>query len=138
MPAWTLGAFALAVAIAAALISTGPVPWKLVLIPAFFAVPGVLVAAGRTANPLGWLMLAVAGLFAVSAFGTAWVEGGHTQGSGWAIWWVDRLGAIVVPCTLAILLLLPDGRLPSPRWRSVVTFVVGVQVALVVVWSVVR
>ena len=136
--AWTLAAVAIGTAMAAALIGAGPVPWKLVLIPAFFAVPGLLVSAGRPTSPLGWLMLAVATLFAASAFATAWVEGGHRQGAEWAIWWVDRPGAIVVPCTLMILLLLPDGRLPSPRWRTLVAAAVGLQTALVVVWSIVR
>ncbi len=136
--AWTLAALAVGTATAAALLSTGPVPWKLVLIPAFFAVPGVLVSAGRPANPLGWLMLAVAALFAVSALGTAWVESGRREGAEWAIWWVDRPGAIVVPCTLMIVVLLPDGRLPSPRWRPLVAAVVGAQAVLVLVWSFVR
>ena len=82
-------------------------------------------------------MLAVANLFAVAAFATQWVESGHTTGAGWAVWTADRGSAALVPCTLAVLLLLPDGRLPSPRWRPVAAAALSVQVLLVVAWCLV-
>ena len=82
-------------------------------------------------------MLAVANLFAVAAFATRWVESGHTTGAGWAVWAADRGSAALVPCTLAVLLLLPDGRLPSPRWRPVAAAALSVQVLLVAAWCLV-
>ena len=62
---------------------------------------------------------------------------GHTTGAGWAVWTADRGSAALVPCTLAVLLLLPDGRLPSPRWRPVAAAALSVQVLLVVAWCLV-
>jgi two-component system NarL family sensor kinase len=127
----------LAVVAAAAVLDTGDQPWKLVLLPAFWLVPGALIASGRPRNPLGWLMLVVGLLFAAGAFATQWVDGGHRTGEAWAIWAADRATAALVPCTLAALLLLPDGRLPSPRWRPVAVAVLAGQGALVAAWSLV-
>lgn len=135
VPAWLTACLALVLVAAAALIEAGDQPWKLVLLPAFWVVPGALIASGRPINPLGWLMLAVGTLFAVAAFATQWVESGHATGAAWAVWAADRGSAALVPCTLAALLLLPDGRLPSARWRPVAFAALSVQVLLVAAWS---
>ena len=116
----------------------GTTPWKLLLLPVAWATPGLLVAVGRPGSPLGWLLIAVGGLFAASAFATEWVEAGERAGAVWAVWYADRASAIVVPLGLATLLLLPTGRLPGPRWRPVAAVVLTVQVALVTAWSSVR
>jgi two-component system NarL family sensor kinase len=137
--AWIAGGAALGLVVAAAAVGADAEgqPWKLVLLPACWVVPGVLIAGGRSPNPLGWLMLAVGGQFAASAFATQWVEGGGSQGATWAIWYADRGASALVPCTLAALLLLPDGRLPSPGWRPVAVAALGAQAALVVAWCLV-
>ena len=135
--AWLAAGLALALVTAAAFLDIGDQPWKLVLLPAFWIVPGALIASGRSHNPLGWLMLGVGILFAVAAFGTQWVESGHTTGAAWAVWATDRGSAALVPCTLAVLLLLPDGHLPSVRWRPVAFVAITVQVLLVAAWSLV-
>ena len=137
VPAWLVACLALALVVAAALLDAGDQPWKLVLVPAFWVVPGALVASGRPRNPLGWLMLAVGTLFAVAAFATQWVEAGHVSGAAWAVWAADRGSAALVPCTLAVFLLLPDGRLPSPRWRPVASAAISLQGLLVLAWSLV-
>ncbi|HET9420195.1 MAG TPA: sensor histidine kinase [Nocardioides sp.] len=138
--AWMAGGAALGLVVAAALVGAGAEeqPWKLVLLPACWVVPGVLLAGGRGHHALGWLMLAVGGMFAASAFATQWVEAGHTAGAAWAIWYADRGASALVPCTLAVLLLLPDGRLPGPRWRPIAVAVLGVQAALVAAWCLVE
>ena len=135
-PAW-LACLALALVAAAAHVDAGDQPWKLVLLPAFWVVPGALIASGRPGNPLGWLMLAVGTLFAAAAFATQWVESGHATGAAWAVWAADRGSAALVPCTLAALLLLPDGHLPSARWRPVAFAALSVQALLVLAWSLV-
>lgn len=135
--AWLAACLALVLVTAAAFLDVGDQPWKLVLLPAFWVVPGALIASGRPSNPLGWLMLAVGILFAVAAFATQWVESGHVTGAAWAVWATDRGSAALVPCTLAVLLLLPDGRLPSARWRPVASVAICAQVLLVAAWSMV-
>lgn len=143
---WSVAASALALvsATAAVLLMAGAVvlasdtsatPWKLVLLPAVWLLPGVLVAVGRPANPLGWLMIAFAVGFGGLALSTEWVHSGQRAGAAWALWFADRASAVVVPIGLLVLMMLPDGRLPSPRWRPVAAVVVAVQTLVVLVWS---
>jgi len=93
---------------------------------AVFATMGLLIASRHQRNPIGWIFCGVAvsaglGHLARSSV-EYWLSGGavsqalgeaaavYTE-SSW-IWWV------LVPVTF-LLLLFPDGRLPSPRWRVV-------------------
>ena len=87
-----------------------------------FGVPGALIAFRRPRNPVGWLMLAVGACFAVERrlAAVAVLASGPGSWRGEVSWWSERGSAIVVPVTLMLVLLLPDGRLPSPRWRPVV------------------
>jgi two-component system, NarL family, sensor kinase len=135
---WLAAGLAMGLVAAAVLVGDGQQPWKLALLPAFWVVPGALIASGLPRNPVGWLMLVVGSWFAVAAFATRWVESGHTTGAAWAVWVADRGSAALVPCTLAVLLLLPDGRLPSRRWRPVALAAVAAQVLLVLAWSLVE
>jgi len=88
-----------------------------------FAVVGALVAARQPWNPVGWLLFAM-GVFKVVGFlaleyalHTLFWKPGLLQGGEEAAWlW----NFVYVPIFLAlpvILLLFPDGHLPSPRWR---------------------
>ncbi len=90
-----------------------------------FSVVGAIVAAGRPRNPVGWLLLTIgvtaaiglptsalyrwdtdhAGTFTGAAF-NAWLDG-----TLWLLW----IGFLVP----RVLLLFPDGKLPSRRWRVV-------------------
>jgi len=66
---WTLAALAVGMATAAAVVAgVGPaqIGWKAAVIPAMWAVPGALIAAGRPRIAVGWLLLGVALLFATS------------------------------------------------------------------------
>ena len=51
-------------------------PWKLVLLPAVWVLPGVLVAARPAVEPVGLADDRVRRVFATSAFATEWVESG--------------------------------------------------------------
>lgn len=122
--------------IVALLAAGGQADWKALLAPLLFAVPGALVALGRPRNVLGWLMLSVALCFAGSALASSLIGAGlSTITAAWSVWFVDRASALIVPLTLAVLLLLPDGRMPSRAWGRTAGLVLALQTAIVVAWS---
>ena len=114
---------------------------KPVLLTAVFVVPGVLISSALPRLALGWLALGVALLFAATALGDAWIRYG-ADGTGadvaWAVWVTDRFGAFLAVGVWLLLVLLPDGRLPSPRWRPVVGCVVVVQCLALAAFATVR
>ncbi|WP_279633170.1 helix-turn-helix transcriptional regulator [Nocardioides euryhalodurans] len=126
---------ALAVVLATVALSPDAGQWKLVLIALALGVPGALCAVLQPHNRVGWLLLAVGVVLSCLGLATRWVESGHA--SAWASWASERSGAIVVPLTFLALVLMPDGQLPSPRWRPAVVAVVVGQVAVVLTWSLV-
>ena len=138
--AWVLAGVAAATGFAALAVSVragGEISWKAALLPALWGLPGALLASARPRNAVGWLVLAVATIFSGAAFAEAWARLSE-QGEGWAVWYVDRFAALLVPCALLALLLLPDGRLPSRVWRLPVGALVAAQAVLVLVWVLVR
>lgn len=139
--AWGLAGGCLAAAVAGiglALAADAQVPWRFLLIPAVWAVPSALIAAARPRALLGWVNLAAAVMFAAIGLARAWLPDGvaeHPELATLAVWYVDRGGALIVPVLTLGLLLLPDSRLPGPRWRVPVAVSVATQVVLVAVWS---
>jgi len=122
-----------AVLLATVAVSSDPGLWKLVLVAVALGAPGALCAALHPRNPVGWLFLGVGLLFATMGLATQLVDAGH--GGAWASWVADRFGAVVVPLTFLALLLLPDGHLPSRRWRPVAVAVPTTQLLVVGLWS---
>jgi hypothetical protein len=87
-----------------------------------FGLVGFLVAWRRPGNPLGWLLLGAvgfltlssdAGLYAVAAYR---VPGSHLP-LGWVAVLLQPGWAPAIALFGLSVLLFPDGRLPSPRWR---------------------
>ena len=90
-----------------------------------FSVVGVMVASGLPRNPVGWLLLAIGVSAAVGLLTSAlyhWdlrhsgsFSGGAMvallDGTLWLLW----IGFLIP----RVVLLFPDGKLPSPRWRFV-------------------
>jgi hypothetical protein len=112
--------------------SSGSVP---VWVTAPFALVGFVVAWRKPRNPLGWVILAMAGFFALSEDASYYTvadyrlhHGGLPLGSvallaqpGWAP------GLVLIGLAF---LLFPDGRPPSARWR----WVVWVYAAVAFLW----
>lgn len=91
-------------------------------ITAGFAILGALVAARHPRNPTGWIFVTVGTLFAFTSLTTA-IRLYGSNGSPLhelAVWfsnWV-WIPAATLPL-IFVLLIFPDGQLPSPRWRFV-------------------
>jgi uncharacterized membrane protein YtjA (UPF0391 family) len=93
----------------------------LILLPVVLV--GFVVARRQPGNPMGWMLLALALLGVLSGVGSdyAWYSyqlGHHLPlaavGVVFAPYWCPLL--VTLPL---MILLFPDGRLPSPRWRPV-------------------
>jgi signal transduction histidine kinase len=132
--AWTLwGIYVLLAATAVALVLIGPggsltgagVIGVLAFMVAFLAMAAVggLVAWRQPRNAIGWMLLIVsicaAILFVSSQYATlAAQRPGALPGARWAAWISNWVWIVPISFPLSFLLLLfPDGRLPSPRWR---------------------
>ena len=91
-------------------------------VAASFAVVGALVAA-RTGNRLGWLFLGAGTVSAVTVVANVYAAraaAAELPEAGWAGWTLTVILGMVPLLFFLTLLLFPDGRLPSPRWRPVV------------------
>jgi hypothetical protein len=88
-----------------------------------FAVVGGLISSRHPQNAVGWLLATIGLMFALvvaTSTGARWgLRGDHLSSELWG-WvaigsngWVVALGLIGTQLALR----LPDGRLPSPRWR---------------------
>jgi two-component system, NarL family, sensor kinase len=138
--AWSLGGLALTEALAAVVLSE-LVGWSFTdaldafvvtnaLIGVACAVCGSILATHRPRNPIGWLFLASGVAQALAApmapLGMLLVEGGAHV---WLVRTVETVFGWSWPWSIGLflplaLLLFPDGRPPSPRWRPVVIAVI--------------
>ncbi|MFE5088097.1 sensor histidine kinase [Streptomyces mirabilis] len=111
-------------------------PWEFALAEPVsfvaFAVPGLVVAAQRPRNSTGWLLLSCGLGMAVDnlvrAYG-AYAVVHNAPGGVMAVWAAGWLFVCVSFPFFFLLLLFPDGRLPSPRWRPAAWYT-GVSAAL--------
>ncbi len=95
---------------------------------------GVLIARNR-GNAIGWLLLAIVGGTAAGNFGQAYGAYGARTGPGtlpaavYATWLGTAAWPVAIGLVLFVLLLFPDGKPLSRRWRAVV-WVTGCGLAL--------
>jgi MFS family permease len=99
--------------------SSGSLP---VWISAAFGVVGLIVAGRRPRNRLGWIMIAVAGFSALAEDASFYAVADYRlHAGGLPLGWVAMLAqpgwAPSIVLLGLLVLLFPDGRLPSARWR---------------------
>jgi hypothetical protein len=89
------------------------------IIPA--AIVGGLVASRRPANPIGWIFCGFGVFMGLAVLAAGYVEvapGDATHGLGQAAAWFANWSYVALfALTVFVLLLFPDGRLVSDRWR---------------------
>jgi len=97
-----------------------PIPFT-----AAYGVVGLVVAVRRPANPLGWLLLGTAAFITLSEAASFYTVADYRlHHGGLPLGWLAVLlqpgwapGIVLIGL---VVLLFPDGHLPSPRWRWVI------------------
>jgi hypothetical protein len=94
------------------------------LLPVPFAAVGTLIATRRPGHRIGWLLLV--GSLAIASAQLAWSyvlyslrSGAPLPGSAVVGWIGNWIPWPALTAFALLLLLFPDGQLPSPRWRPV-------------------
>lgn len=96
-----------------------------------FAAMGVLIAARRPRNPIGWMFIAIGFFFLFPVFATDYAlyalhtNSGSLPAGAFAAWattwsWLVGIGVLVL-----VVLLFPNGRLSTRRWRPLAWVVVA-------------
>ncbi len=126
--AWLLAALTVVLLVGYAVLSAatheltfGSGFWTNTLIIVSVTAVGLLVAARQPGNPIGWICLAEGVLFSLGSDGgdyavLAYRMGHHLPGGPAAVLLALYWSPLIVTFP-AMILLFPDGRLPSRRWR---------------------
>jgi signal transduction histidine kinase len=99
---------------------------------------GALVSSRRPGNPTGWIFLFAAVVVALAGLADQYAQfalvrhPGSLPGAIWAMWLNSWLQVLVFPGAVTLLVLVfPDGHLPSRRWRPVAATAVILTLILV-------
>jgi hypothetical protein len=95
-----------------------------IVVAVLFEVVGFAVAVRQPRNPIGWvLLIAPIGAQLLPSVATSYAELAYRLGYhlplGTAALLLGYSWTVAAPLLLLVILLFPDGRLPSPRWRPV-------------------
>jgi two-component system, NarL family, sensor kinase len=96
-----------------------------VALPVLFATPGAVIVARRPANPIGWIFCAIGLTQGITGFANEYGHHALVTRPGSLPGGVPALMTTVVwvvlfGCIPLLVLLFPDGQLPSRRWRPLV------------------
>ena len=102
-----------------------------------FGVVGLIIARRQPRNPIGWIMLAVAGVYTVGADAGSYAVLAFRMGHPGLP--LARLAVALTQCWIALpillplpVLLFPTGRVPSRRWRVTLWVYLAICVALLI------
>ena len=131
--AWGIGLCSLGLVVASLVLLA--LDWKAIDSPLTASLPvflgalitgilGVLIAARRPRNPIGWLLLAIAAGDAIYLAADFVAIRGLLTGASprswvaWPAWVFNNTGTLGVILLVFVILFFPNGRLlPGPRWR---------------------
>jgi hypothetical protein len=86
------------------------------LVGTTYAIAGAEIASRLPGNAIGWLLLAAGLGTGLTLAGCEYVAVGW-PGDAWAAWLVGWVSTVALLVLAYVLLLFPDGHLPSRRWR---------------------
>jgi hypothetical protein len=102
-----------------------------------FSTIGVLITTRRPQNLIGWIMLVAGFALVATLLTSSYVDLSLAQPQGrlpathWVAWVTSWLGILgFAPVVIFLLLLFPDGRLPSRRWRPVGWLAVAAKITI--------
>jgi hypothetical protein len=113
--------------------------WFNLVIPLAFSVPGAVLVGYRPANPVGWLLCTMGLTSGVALFLDEYgnyairTNPGSVPGGVLALWLSSVVGFSTLGLVPLLFLLVPDGSLPSPRWRPVAWVAVAAVAAAMLV-----
>jgi hypothetical protein len=105
-----------------------------------FAVVGLVLAMRRPGHAIGWLFVAMGLVAAVHSVAFDYAirvlvtAPGLLPAGSWMAWLAYWTWTLDLPALALLLLLFPDGRVPSPRWRAV-PWLLGAAIAGVTGWT---
>jgi hypothetical protein len=102
-----------------------------------FSTVGLLIATRQPQNPIGWIMLVAGFALGANLLTSTYVElslaqpQGRLPGTQWVAWFAQWNWVVgFAPALTFLLLLFPNGRLPSRRWHPAGWLTVAAMVAL--------
>ncbi|MDP8928296.1 MAG: hypothetical protein M3O70_06895, partial [Actinomycetota bacterium] len=102
-----------------------------------FSTVGLLIATRQSQNPIGWIMIVAGFALGATILTGSYVDlsvaqpSGRLPGTQWVAWFAQWMWVPgFAPALTFLLLLFPNGRLPSRRWRPVGWLAVAAMVTL--------
>ena len=85
-----------------------------------FSVMGAVIVLRHPSNPVGWIFCGLGTVFGISSLLNMYaVARPLLPGAEWAAWGATWTWLVAIGLLVQVLLLYPDGRYPSSRWRWV-------------------